>query len=851
MTHAPHQSESRVFRRLATLVLQHRLAFTALIVAITGFSVYATATRLMIDNSVELFMPDDDPSFRALEDLRDTFGRDQFFLVLVEGDVFSRVYLERLYALREAIRAFSPEVASLGERRRDRDARRGTTPTPTPSEAAPADPFGDFEGDDDSGWGDEAGGSVVDQIISVLDVRRTWMEGDTLRVDAWLDPIPPDDGELAARARAMLAEPTLVGNVLARDGRASVLAVRTRFMSEEDSDRIHFALHDLVAAHDAPGFHVLLGGGPSIDASVNAMLLRDMLTLVSYSTIAMLAVLFLLFRRFVAVVAPIIVVTLAVTWTSGLMALTGMPLGLLSSMLPAFLFVVGIGDSVHVLAVHATRRRAGVAPDQAIIDAVAATGLPVLFTTLTTMVGLASFKFAAVVAIRQLGYAGAFGVGMALLNTLVVLPLALSFLGGDPAPERPSEARASAKPDLITRALVFCFSLSEPRPGAPTRRRNLTLAVSAALFVLSLFGVARLRVAHDPLQWFDPGTEVRVATERIDATIGGMATANVLIEATEPGTLRDVEVLKALAAFERYILDYREPGTGDAIVHNATSLLDPLRETHRALHGGGADAWRLPDDQRAASDLMLLFENAGPTELSRLMNADATLADMTFRASWREASAYGPLIAHIDAGIARYLTPLHGRITARSTGSVYTFYSIITTLVADLARSFGVALVVITLLMGLFLRDMRLGLVAMIPNLLPIVFVIAFMGATGIPIDLNSLLIASVAIGIAVDDTIHLLHHFEAHLDRGAGVEASLLAARRDAGRAVVATSLLLMLGFFIFAGAEIEPIRRFGLLIGLTVLMALLTDLIALPALLRLLYRKRGAGPSADAILS
>jgi predicted RND superfamily exporter protein len=850
MTHAPHQSESRAFRRLATVVLRHRLAFTALILAITGFLGHATATRLMIDNSVELFMPDDDPSFRALEDLRDAFGRDQFFLVLVEGDVFSRPYLERLHALRESILEFSPEVASLGERRRDRDLRRGAALTPDATNATP-DAFGDFEGDDDSGWGDEAGGSVVDQIISVLDIRRTWMQGDTLRVDAWLDPLPPDDAALAARARAMLAEPTVVGNVLAPDGRASVLAVRTRFMSEEDSDRLHFALHDLVAAHDAPGFQVRLGGGPSIDAAVNVMMLRDMLTLIGGSSLAMLAVLFFLFRRVVAVIAPIVVVSLAVIWTSGLMALTGMPLGMLSSMLPAFLFVVGIGDSVHVLAVHATRRRAGATPDQAIIDAVAATGLPVLFTTLTTMVGLASFKFAAVVAIRQLGYAGAFGVAMALLNTLVVLPLALSFIGGAPAPERPPQPRGAARTDLITRFLVFCFGLSEPRPGAPTRRRNLTLAVSAALFVLSLFGVAQLRVAHDPLQWFDDDVEVRVATERIDATIGGMATANVLIEATEPGTLRDLEVLKALAAFERYVLDYREPATGEAIVHNATSLLDPIRETHRALHGGGREAWRLPDDQRAASDLMLLFENAGPTELTRLMNANATLADMTFRASWREASAYGPLVAHIDAGIARYLAPLHGRVTARSTGGVYTFYSVVTTLVADLARSFGVALVVITLLMGLFLRDMRLGLVAMVPNLLPIVFVIAFMGATGIPIDLNSLLIASIAIGIAVDDTIHLLHHFEAHLDRGAGVEASLLAARRDAGRAVVATSLLLMLGFFIFAGAEIEPVRRFGVLVGLTVVMALLTDLITLPALLRLLYRRRAAADPADARLS
>jgi predicted RND superfamily exporter protein len=147
----------------------------------------------------------------------------------------------------------------------------------------------------------------------------------------------------------------------------------------------------------------------------------------------------------------------------------------------------------------------------------------------------------------------------------------------------------------------------------------------------------------------------------------------------------------------------------------------------------------------------------------------------------------------------------------------------------------------------LLLRDVKLGLVAMVPNLMPVAAILAVMGALGIPIDINNLMIASVAMGIAVDDTIHFLHQFQAHYKAHGDTEAAIGHAFSTTGRAMTATTMIMITGFTVFAGATLINMQRFGLLMSITVLAALLIDLLLSPALLRLVYR-RGADASSRA---
>ena len=234
---------------------------------------------------------------------------------------------------------------------------------------------------------------------------------------------------------------------------------------------------------------------------------------------------------------------------------------------------------------------------------------------------------------------------------------------------------------------------------------------------------------------------------------------------------------------------------------------------------------------------MFMFESAGSDQLRRLATNDLSKTRMTFRIRWMDATAYGPFASHVEEGIEKYMPD---DVSVQPTGTAYSLLSTISSLVWDLVRSFGLAFIVITFMMIAMLRSVRLGLIGMVPNLLPILVIMGVMGAFDVPIDMVNLLIASIAIGIAVDDTIHYLHHFKVHYDVNGQVEAAIHHTVKHAGRAMLSTSLILCLGFLVYVTADMYNTQRFGTLVALTVVFALLIDMVFAPALLRAIYRDR-----------
>jgi uncharacterized protein len=209
---------------------------------------------------------------------------------------------------------------------------------------------------------------------------------------------------------------------------------------------------------------------------------------------------------------------------------------------------------------------------------------------------------------------------------------------------------------------------------------------------------------------------------------------------------------------------------------------------------------------------------------------------MTVRLKWLEATAYLGLTDHISAGIKEHIPP-HAAVTP--TGSVYTLVSTVGRLLLDLIRSFGAALLTITLIMVVLLKGLKLGVISMIPNLMPIVWLMGLMGFVGIPVDMNNILIASIAIGLAVDDTIHLLHHFRVYYREEGDPHLAITRALEHSGRAMLSTSVILSLGFFAYMASDMKNIQTFGMLIGLSAALAMIIDLVFTPAFVRTFYAR------------
>ena len=876
----PQSHHSRFFWNWATWIVHHRIwamGFTLFLILSSLFLIVPDSSLspslaqfrfqvlghsgLMVDTSVEAFTNPEEDSQKILERYRDDFGRDDFFMVMVEGDVFSIPFLKRLKQLHERLENLDLEVKSLGERKADRllktrhqkvvdqlrthpSSRQGTD-SKQGTEIESQDTFGDDDSfDEDEGWGDEVGGTVIEEVNSLINARHTYASPEMgLIVGEWCDPFPTVD-TLATFKQQVLSDESLVGNVVGDQGRHAVISLRANFMSEDDSIKVNQAIEDLTREFNQPqkGFKIYMGGLPQLNTTLKTTLLATLRVLLMLSILLMLCVLTFQFRHPIAIIPPMIVVGMSALNTFGMMSLFGMPVTMLSNILPAFIFCVGIGDSVHLLSVYRDHFKDHQDSKRAVIETVATTGMPVLFTSITTIVGLLSFRFASIPAIQEMGTAGAFGVAAACLHSLIFLPVVLtwntkSFLGL-------KKDSSLKKADWLDRFIDFCADSYagldqelQPQAETPTqrKRRIFTLWSCAALTLVAILGITRLGVWHNPLSWLPQGHPTKMAFDTMDTHVGGTANVQFLIQGGPKG-MKDLEFLKGLDQFEKYLKNYIHPTEGK-IVGNTINLNDIIFETRQALKGGNPKEGRLPDTEEELAQVLFLFENTGPDELRRMATNDLSRSQMTLRLKWLEATSYLPFTDYIDQGIKQYIPP---HVKVEPTGAVYTLVSTIGALLLDLIRSFGAALFVITLIMIFLLKGLKLGLISMVPNLIPIIWLMGFMGFMGIPVDMNNILIASIAIGLAVDDTIHLLHHYRVQYDTVQDPYLAINHALTHAGRAMLSTSFILTLGFFAYMAAEMQNIRVFGMLIGMSAALAMLIDLIFTPAIVRTFYPRK-----------
>lgn len=852
----PH-FQTPFFYKIADLVLRQRLLSLLIVIGISAAAIWGIKQRFRMETGIDSFMEKGSKPRLILEEYRDNFGRDDSFIVLIRGDVFSMGYLDQLKTLHDNLAKMNLKLDSLGKRPGASGKVPGTEAIRAIAKKnAAEDDFSDFDSLEKPGsgkttggavgWGDEAGGTIVDEITSLVNFRRTrgrkvdngdGTSSDEIVVGELLDPWPAE-AALPALKKTVLADRTLVGQVVSKEADYSVILVRTQFMSDKDATKVLRHMRKLAAPFNKANFKIWIAGLPALNDAMNTTIQAEMQTLFSVASIVLIIVMILLFRHPLGVIGPLGVVIVSVIWSFGLMAILDIPMTPMTNIMPVFVMCVGIGDSVHILSVYRDLRGEGVEHYEAIRQATGSTGLPVLFTTLTTALGLLSFQFVEIVVISDLGLASFGGVLFALILSMIIIPLTLS-LGKTTTFGR----KTTSKTDLVDHLLNFCASRSGPRfdgkgsQEARPRRRRLVLIVALLLSVAAAIAGSRVKLWHDPLVFLPKEMPTRQAFDLMDQHLGGISNVQLLIRSKSAKGVKDIELLRGLEKLVAHVQGYEDARFPFKIVGNAISLLDVVKETYQALHGGDPAYYKLPEDQGKLDNTLFLFSQSGPEQFRRLVTTDEKLTQVSFRVRWLEATSYGPLTEHISAGINNFIGD---RANISTTGAAYTVFTTVSSLIRNLLRSFSIALLVITILMTIFLREIRLALVAMVPNLMPLVLILGLMGVAGIPIDMSNLMIASIAIGIAVDDTIHFLHHFKLHHRAYDDLEAAIAHSFKHSGRALVSTIAILSLGFYVFMAGSMIGIIRFGLLIGTTVIFALLVDLIVTPALLRTIYKVR-----------
>jgi predicted RND superfamily exporter protein len=776
-----------------------RLVILLVVAAVAGLS--SQLPRIEFDTSTESFLHADDPLRVTYDAFRDQFGRDDLVVIAIEtDDIFEPAFLEKL-------RAFHEEL--------------------------------------------ESGVPNLEEVRSLVNARNTRGEGDELVVGDLLEDWPETPEQLAEIRRIALANPLYRDQLISRDGRFTTVLIETnaysalggevdalagfdeteasaepapgerRFLTGEENAAIVAAVEAIVRRYDAPDFRVFASGTPVMVESLHRAMQTDMARFTMLAVLTIAVFLALLFRRPAGVALPLATVGLSLVSTLSVMAITGYAITVPTQILPSFLLAVGVGYSVHVLVIFFQRRRMGEDKEDAIAFALEHSGLAIVMTCLTTAGGLVSFAAAEIAPIADFGVFAPVGVVMALLFTFLLLPAFMAVL-----PMR-------QKSDPAGRAkLVFSQRMLVRTGDFATAHAPAVSLVSAGLLCVALLGVSLLRFSHNPITWFPEDDPFRRSVAILNDELRGGIFMELLVDTGRENGLQDPEVLKRMEEVRSYASGMQ---LRDIYVGKTIGLQDVVKETHQALHENRPEYYAIPDDPLLVAQELLLFENSGSDDLEDLVDSRFSKGRMTMKMPFVDAVQYRDFI---ETANARFSEILGDDVELTLTGLMVVMGRTISAVIGTMARAYAIALAIITPLLVLLIGRVRIGLVAMIPNLTPIILTLGLMGWAGIPIDAFTLLIGSIAIGLAVDDTIHFMHNFRRYFEASGDVRRAVHETMTSTGQALLYTSLVLSAGFFIYTFATMNNLFYFGLLTGLTIILAFLADVILAPALLVLVAR-------------
>jgi hypothetical protein len=357
--------------------------------------------------------------------------------------------------------------------------------------------------------------------------------------------------------------------------------------------------------------------------------------------------------------------------------------------------------------------------------------------------------------------------------------------------------------------------------------------ISGIVVAGAFIGAMSVKFSHNALAWFPEDSEIRVATRLLDKAHGGSVMIEVLIDTGEENGLHDPERLLMLETAAARIPGIQMHGIKAA---KAWSLADVVKETNRALHEDRDEAYSIPDNRELIAQELILFESSGSDDLEDFADSGYRTARLSILGPFADAILYKDYVEEIQADMQE----LFPSATITLTGKIPLFVTIIGNLVTSLAKSYIFAIIVITLLMIFLIGRVGIGLMSMIANVTPIIGILGLMGIKRIPMDMSSIMIGSLVLGLVIDDTIHFLHHFRKAYEETGNVEEAVRTTLFTAGRAMVITSLVLSGGFFIYLAAYMESNVRYGLLGGSAVVFALVADFFLVPALLSLVYGRK-----------
>lgn len=777
------ESLNHFFKQLAGFTYDHRWLMSLLCLLILSVCGYF-ASFVRFDNSFESFFDKNDLVYKRFLEFRDDFGSDEISYILYDAPAKKHGVWD--IGVMKTIQSLTRELETQV-------------------------PF-------------------VKRVVSLANVQ--FMEGkdDTLYIHELLKPFPENQDKLLVIRDKILAKPVYVDGLTSRDGAFGAIILEMEKSSIDPVSDIMVdpvkgnqisnlfpqatcaAIDNILKRHGQSGIRFYHSGDVPLNSAYNIITQREstLFGVLSFVVIGLLLLVFL--RNLVGVIGPLCVVFCALLMTVGFMGMLGWQFDFMFIILPTILVAVGVADAVHIVSGFQTHYTSLNNRREAIKQTAYFTGVPCLFTSVTTVAGFTSMSISPIKAIKHFAIYSSIGVACAFVLSMTVLIVFVSF--GSKASLR-AQQKVSKAPARMASFLSWVADVN-------IRHKHMIIAFFAILFVFSGLGISRITVDSNLLSEFSDRVEIKRATEYVDSVMGGSISYSYIFDTGEQGGIMAPEVLKAIELLQQKAED-------DEIVLKTYSIVDLIKDINRSINNEDQAFYKLPDSRELTADYFFLYDLAGGDELDNYVTLDYSRANLEIRTAFVDSSRAKKLIETLDSTVRSMGLSIS---TPSVTGMGALWYQLVDYIVKSQLTGFSLAFAVITIFLCILFRSVKVGLLAMIPNLAPVVITLGMMGWAGIPLDYIKLLIGCIAIGLAVDDTIHLVNHYRYAFTRTGDYKKALCESMDHVGKAVLITSVVLFCGFLVLTFSVMASMVQFAILIAITILVALAADLFLLPSL-------------------
>ena len=874
---------NQYFAKVPSQLIPYRKAVLLVALLSTIFMGYG-ASRFVLDTSFDVWFSESDPAIEALDDFRDQFGSDDGLFIVYEakdGDVFSNKSLTLIAEITETLDNYeqisddvwldqyglSPDIVesmthikrvqSLSNIRIQKNeddvlSSPRLVPKNIPSETDQLSAISS-EADDQPSLElfmfskDHRYGAIsIKTDFGAIPVVQELDDAPSLfSDDDWSDDFDAsmDDSAVIQKIEYQPDEPALYIPFM-----KAITAI-----TEQPKMTEHFNFYPI-------------GNSAMISLAMDTLIQAAFLLVGMVVIINLL--LWTLFRSASAVVLPQLAIGLSILFVIGGLSWLNLASTTLIALTVMLVIAVGVADCVHVMSSYLFFRRDGKEHDEALSKAYGKTGVPILLTTITTMAGMSSLAATGMPMFVQFGLSSAAGVFFAFAYTIYLLPVLLNYW--HPMQIKKASNKENNSSGIKALALNFklkslsflCFfakpllsaskkigftwlvsadwlqPLLDRIPAFVERFRYLIAVIFFGGFIVCLYGATQVKIDSNLVELYSDDVPIGQAYDIVDDNMMGTGNMVIVVDTARSDGIMDPAVLSSMDRLQNRI----EDRYSDYIIRT-NSLADLVKDTH-AIMQSSEEYRTIPDSQIAVSQLLYLFNSSNPEERRALVSDDFSKSHISVQLRNAGSEEYKDFFDEIQKDINNEfnkLTKTYPELKVQITGSFALMMRLADDISKNQFKSLAIAAVVISLLMMLTLGSLQAGVMSIVPNLIPATLAFGLMGLLGISLDTDTLMIAPLIIGIAVDDTIHFISHYRMSLAQNHNMKIALVETIKEVGQAVTFTTLILGCGFFMLTFSDYLGLAKIGGFGSLAIFVALLCDLLFFPALIMIFKPKFG----------